>query len=93
MGVEWPDRREDVLNAIEAKIGRLAAYCDLPPTFEAFLHAILALRQKLLGERGTLTLRLTDPFETAGFRVEAGDEEVLQITERSFNARARYTGR
>jgi alcohol dehydrogenase class IV len=34
-------------DAIEAKLGRLAAYCDLPPTFEAFLHAILALRQKL----------------------------------------------
>ncbi len=34
-------------DAIEGRIGRLAAYCDLPPTFEAFLHAILALRQKL----------------------------------------------
>jgi alcohol dehydrogenase class IV len=34
-------------DAIESKVGRLAAYCDLPPTFEAFLHAILALRQKL----------------------------------------------
>ena len=34
-------------DAIEAKLGRLAAYCGLPPTFEAFLHAILALRQKL----------------------------------------------
>src|SRR5690606_25939620 len=34
-------------DAIEARIGRLAAYCGLPPTFEAFLHAVLALRQKL----------------------------------------------
>ena len=34
-------------DAIEGKIGRLAAYCGLPPTFEAFLNAILALRQKL----------------------------------------------
>jgi alcohol dehydrogenase class IV len=34
-------------DAIEAKIGRLAAYCGLPPTFDAFLNAILALRQKL----------------------------------------------
>jgi alcohol dehydrogenase class IV len=34
-------------DAIEGRIGRLAAYCGLPPTFEAFLHAILALRQKL----------------------------------------------
>ncbi|HHY48393.1 MAG TPA: iron-containing alcohol dehydrogenase [Alphaproteobacteria bacterium] len=34
-------------DAIEGRIGRLAAYCGLSPTFEAFLHAILALRQKL----------------------------------------------
>lgn len=34
-------------DAIEARIARLAAYCDLPPTFEGFQHAILALREKL----------------------------------------------
>lgn len=34
-------------DAIEGKIGRLAAYCGLSPTFEAFLNAILALREKL----------------------------------------------
>jgi alcohol dehydrogenase len=34
-------------DAIEGKIGRLAAYCGLPPNFDAFLNAILALRQKL----------------------------------------------
>lgn len=34
-------------DAIEAKIARLSAYCDLPPTFDGFLHAVLALRQKL----------------------------------------------
>ncbi|HEY0918281.1 iron-containing alcohol dehydrogenase [Devosia sp.] len=34
-------------DAIEARIARLAAYCDLPATFEGFQHAILALREKL----------------------------------------------
>ena len=34
-------------DAIEAKIARLAAYCGLPPSFDAFLHAVLDLRQKL----------------------------------------------
>ena len=34
-------------DAVEAKIARLAAYCDLSPSFDAFLHAITALRQKL----------------------------------------------
>lgn len=34
-------------DAIETRIGRLAAYCGLPPTFEAFLNAVLSLRRKL----------------------------------------------
>jgi alcohol dehydrogenase len=34
-------------DAIEARIARLAAYCGMAPSFEAFLHAITALRQKL----------------------------------------------
>jgi alcohol dehydrogenase class IV len=33
--------------AIEARIARLAGYCGLSPTFEAFLNAILALRERL----------------------------------------------
>jgi len=34
-------------SAIEAKIGRLAAYLGLAPNFEAFQHAVLALRARL----------------------------------------------
>ena len=34
-------------DAIEAKIARLAAYCGMTPSFEAFLHPVMALRQKL----------------------------------------------
>ena len=34
-------------DAIEARIARLAAYCGLAPNFEAFLHAVNALRSKL----------------------------------------------
>ena len=34
-------------DAIEARIARLAAYCGMAPSFEAFLHAVTALRQKL----------------------------------------------
>jgi alcohol dehydrogenase len=34
-------------DAVEAKIARLAAYCGLPPSFEAFLTAVTGLRQKL----------------------------------------------
>ena len=34
-------------DAIEMRIARLAAYCGLPPSFDAFLNAILALRSSL----------------------------------------------
>lgn len=34
-------------DAIEARIARLAAYCGMPPSFDAFLDAVLALRRKL----------------------------------------------
>jgi alcohol dehydrogenase class IV len=34
-------------DAIEARIARLAAYCGLTPSFDAFLNAILGLREKL----------------------------------------------
>ena len=34
-------------SAIEGRIARLAAYCGLAPSFDAFLEGILALRQEL----------------------------------------------
>jgi len=34
-------------DAIEARIARLAAYCALPPSYEAFLNAVVGLREKL----------------------------------------------
>jgi outer membrane receptor protein involved in Fe transport len=58
--------------------------------FSSFQMASITLRQKLYGDRVSLSLRFTDPFKKAGFRVEAGDENITQITERRFNARAVY---
>jgi alcohol dehydrogenase len=34
-------------DAVEARIARLAAYCGLPPTFEAFLLAVTGMRETL----------------------------------------------
>jgi outer membrane receptor protein involved in Fe transport len=47
----------------------------------------LSVRQKVLGEKASLTLRLSDPFHGNRFRVFAGDDNVIQLTERSFNSR------
>jgi ferric enterobactin receptor len=56
--------------------------------FSSFSMTNLTLRQKLPGDRATLSLRFADPFNTMGFRVEAGDDNLTQITERRFDARA-----
>jgi outer membrane receptor protein involved in Fe transport len=56
--------------------------------FAANSNANLSMRQKLYGEKASLTLRVSDPFATNRFRVEAGDDNVIQLTERSFNSRA-----
>lgn len=55
--------------------------------FSSFKMSSLTLRQKLLDDRATLSLRVFDPFHVMGFRVEAGDENLVQITERDFDAR------
>jgi ferric enterobactin receptor len=48
----------------------------------------VAVRQKLRGDGLTATLRLADPFDTNKFRVNVGDDNVIQYTDRSFNNRA-----
>ncbi|HEY9230193.1 MAG TPA: outer membrane beta-barrel family protein, partial [Gemmatimonadaceae bacterium] len=55
--------------------------------FEAQQMANFALRKKLNGDKASVTLRVSDPFNTGVFRVRAGDDKVTQITERNFGAR------
>ncbi|HET9582253.1 MAG TPA: TonB-dependent receptor [Gemmatimonadota bacterium] len=56
--------------------------------FSSWKMASVTLKQKLWDDRASLSLRFVDPFDTMGFRVEAGDDNVFQITERDFDARA-----
>jgi hypothetical protein len=51
--------------------------------------ANVSLRQKL-GSSSTLTARLADPFSTMRFRVDVGDDNIRQLTQRQFNSRALY---
>lgn len=54
--------------------------------FSSFKAVSLAVRQKLQGDKLTATLRVTDLFKWNHFRVETGDDNLFQLTERSFNA-------
>ncbi|HSJ08506.1 MAG TPA: TonB-dependent receptor [Longimicrobiales bacterium] len=48
----------------------------------------LAVRQKLRGDGLTATMRVSDPFDTSGMRVEVGDANIIQLTSRGFSNRA-----
>jgi hypothetical protein len=47
----------------------------------------VALRQKLMGERASVTMRIVDPFDTMRFRSLTDDERFYQETERRMGAR------
>jgi outer membrane receptor protein involved in Fe transport len=55
--------------------------------FEQMHMANISLRKKLNGDKATMTLRVNDPLNTGSFRVRAGDDNVMQITERNFGSR------
>jgi ferric enterobactin receptor len=48
----------------------------------------VSVQQKLPGDRLTATMRVSDPFETSGMRLQVGDDNVVQLTRRAFNSRA-----
>jgi hypothetical protein len=51
-----------------------------------------ALRQKIQGDKGAVTLRIADPFEMLRFKVTAGDDKVTQITQRNPESRMVFVG-
>jgi hypothetical protein len=52
----------------------------------------IALRQKLFGDRGSVTLRLMDPFNTMRMGFVTDDGRFYQTSLRQFGARAAYVG-
>ncbi|HET6568995.1 MAG TPA: TonB-dependent receptor [Rhodothermales bacterium] len=56
----------------------------------SFQRANIALRQKLFGNRASLTLRVSDPFNTMGFHMIQDDPRFHSVMDRNFNARNAY---
>jgi ferric enterobactin receptor len=50
----------------------------------------ITFKKKVDGDNGSVSLRLSDPFNTGRMRVQAGTGGLTQITERSFGNRAAY---
>jgi outer membrane receptor protein involved in Fe transport len=53
----------------------------------AFVSMNLAFRRKLWGDRGSLTVRVADPFNMMTFGSRTESAQVVQLTERSFGMR------
>jgi outer membrane receptor protein involved in Fe transport len=56
--------------------------------FGAQQMAMVALRMKVQADKGTMILRVVDPFEMMKFRVRTGDGKVMQLTQRNPQSRA-----
>jgi ferric enterobactin receptor len=56
--------------------------------FAATQMANFSVRKKIDGDNSSITLRVSDPFQTMKFRILAGDDNVTQLTERTFGSRA-----
>ncbi|HEU4561818.1 MAG TPA: TonB-dependent receptor [Longimicrobium sp.] len=54
----------------------------------AFSMANFSIRQKVAGDKATLSLRVADPFDQMRFHFEADDGNSETLTRRSFNQRA-----
>ena len=56
--------------------------------FSSFSGLNFSLRQKINGDRNSITMRVLDPFNTQRMSVRAGDDNLIQLTERRFGVRA-----
>ncbi|HEY0529587.1 MAG TPA: TonB-dependent receptor [Gemmatimonadaceae bacterium] len=50
----------------------------------------LSMRKKVYGDKASFSVRVSDPLNQLKFRVQAGDDNIQQITERRFGVRATY---
>jgi outer membrane receptor protein involved in Fe transport len=58
--------------------------------FSAFQMTNITIRKKLDGDNMSVAVRFADPFDTMKFRIRAGDDNLTQITQRKFGARATF---
>jgi len=56
----------------------------------AMTFSTLSIRQKVMGDRGSISLRVMDPLNQMGFSSRTTDPLYLQLNEREFNGRAAY---
>ena len=56
----------------------------------SFVMSTLSLRQKVMGDKGSIGLRVVDPLNRMGMSIQTTDPLYYQLNERRFGARAAY---
>ena len=91
-GVTWSARVNGTTELTKTVLFQASAFYRAPlkleqGQFERMFMTNFSVRKKLQGDAASVTLRVSDPFNTGVFRVRAGDDNVMQITERNFGSR------
>jgi outer membrane receptor protein involved in Fe transport len=92
--VTWMGRINGTYNLTNATMLQAGGFYRAPMNiergrFHSQAGANASVRQKV-NERAFVTLRMTDIFKTNHFKVEVGDDNIIQLTRREFNTRALY---
>lgn len=94
-GVTWTSRLNGTAQLTEALTLQGSWFYRAPMKiekgkFSAFQMTNFSLRQKIYGEKATLSLRVVDPFNTTGFRIETGNNTTLLTSNRKFGVRGTF---
>lgn len=87
----WTTRLNSTLNLRPDLAVQLSFFYRSPIDIEngridSFSMSSIGVRQKLWGEKASLSLNIRDVFNTMGFQVEREDERFFQMSDRNWNA-------
>jgi outer membrane receptor protein involved in Fe transport len=93
--VTWSTRINGTTNLTPTFMLQAAYFYRAPMNIErgrfaAFHGMQFSMRKKLNGDKAVIGLRVSDPFNTNKFRINVEDDNVLQLTRRSFGVRSAW---
>lgn len=88
----WSARGSGMINVGAGLAVQLSYFYRAPMDIEngrvgSFSRTNVALRQQLFNRKASLSVRVSDPFDVSGFRMEREDERFLQRSFRSWDSR------
>jgi outer membrane receptor protein involved in Fe transport len=95
--VAWSTRLNATLQAtdglaLQATYNYRSPYGIERARWAAYQMTTLMARQRVYGERGTISVRVLDPFNTNRFAIRTANDRLLQLTERRPGVRGVYVG-